>query len=183
MSLKLNYQLMKSDEVKATMDRLADEILEANAGRPVVLLGIQRRGVPMARRMAIRMAEKTKREPQIGILDINLYRDDLTKVALQPVVHKTEVPPDIDDRDIILVDDVLYTGRTVRAALDALCDFGRMRSIQLAVFIDRGHRELPIEANFIGKKIETKDNEVVEVKLNEIDGEDAVYVMEKDLAD
>jgi pyrimidine operon attenuation protein / uracil phosphoribosyltransferase len=179
MSLKLNYQLMKSDEVKTTLDRLADEILDANAGRPVVLLGIHRRGVPMARRMAIRMGEKTKREPQMGILDINLYRDDLTKVAFQPVVHKTEVPPDIDDRDIILVDDVLYTGRTVRAALDALCDFGRMRSIQLAVFIDRGHRELPIEANFVGRKIKTKDNEVVEVKLSEIDGEDAIYVMEK----
>jgi pyrimidine operon attenuation protein/uracil phosphoribosyltransferase len=179
MSLKLNYQLMKSEEVGATLDRLADEVLEANAGRTVVLLGIHRRGVPMARRMAKRMAEKLSREPEFGILDINLYRDDLTKVAFQPVVHKTEVPPDIDDRDIILVDDVLYTGRTVRAALDALCDFGRMRSIQLAVFIDRGHRELPIEANFIGKRIKTKDNEVVEVKLNEIDGEDAVYVMEK----
>jgi pyrimidine operon attenuation protein/uracil phosphoribosyltransferase len=179
MSLKLNYQLMKSDEVKATLDRLADEIIEANAGRPVVLLGVHRRGVPMARRIAIRMAEKTQREPQIGTLDINLYRDDLTKVAFQPVVHKTEVPPDIDDRDIILVDDVLYTGRTVRAALDALCDFGRMRSIQLAVFIDRGHRELPIEANFIGKKIKTKDSEIVEVKLVEIDGEDGIYVMEK----
>jgi len=179
MSLKLNYQLMKSDEVAATLQRMADEILEANAGRPVVLLGIHRRGVPMARRMAKRMAEKLKREPQFGILDINLYRDDLTKVAFQPVVHKTEVPSDIDDHDIILVDDVLYTGRTVRAALDALCDFGRMRSIQLAVFIDRGHREMPIEANFIGKKIKTKDNEVVEVKLKEIDGEDAVYVMEK----
>lgn len=178
-SLKLNYQLMKSDEVAATLQRMADEILEANAGRPVVLLGIHRRGVPMARRMARRMAEKLKQEPQFGILDINLYRDDLTKVAFQPVVHKTEVPSDIDDHDIILVDDVLYTGRTVRAALDALCDFGRMRSIQLAVFIDRGHREMPIEANFIGKKIKTKDNEVVEVKLKEIDGEDAVYVMEK----
>jgi pyrimidine operon attenuation protein / uracil phosphoribosyltransferase len=179
MSLKLNYQLMKSDEVAATLERMADEILEANNGRPVVLLGIHRRGVPMARRMAKRMAQKLEREPQFGILDINLYRDDLTKVAFQPVVHKTEVPADIDDHDIILVDDVLYTGRTVRAALDALCDFGRMRSIQLAVFIDRGHREMPIEANFIGKKIKTKDNEVVEVKLKEIDGEDAVYVMEK----
>ena len=178
-SLKLNYQLMKPEEVAATLERLADEILETNGGRPVVLLGIHRRGVPMARRMAKRMAEKLKREPQFGILDINLYRDDLTKVAFQPVVHKTEVPADIDDHDIILVDDVLYTGRTVRAALDALCDFGRMRSIQLAVFIDRGHREMPIEANFIGKKIKTKDNEVVEVKLKEIDGEDAVYVMEK----
>jgi pyrimidine operon attenuation protein/uracil phosphoribosyltransferase len=133
----------------------------------------------MAQRMAIRMAEKSRIKPQIGILDINLYRDDLTRVASQPIVHKTDVPADIDDKDIILVDDVLYTGRTVRAALDALCDFGRMRSIQLAVMIDRGHRELPIEANFIGRKVPTKTNEVVEVRLNEIDGEDAIYVMEK----
>jgi pyrimidine operon attenuation protein / uracil phosphoribosyltransferase len=179
MSLKLNYQLMKPQEVTATLDRLADEILKANDGRPVVLIGIQRRGVPMARRMAIRMAEKSKREPQFGTLDINLYRDDLTRVASQPVVQKTEVPPNIDDRDVVLVDDVLYTGRTIRAALDALCDFGRMRTIQLAVLIDRGHRELPIEANFVGERIQTKDNEVVEVKLTEIDGEDAIYVMEK----
>jgi len=179
MSLKLSYQLMNADAVTATLNRLADEILEANNGRPVVLIGIQRRGVPMAKRMAVHMAERSQREPQIGTLDINLYRDDLTRVAFQPVVQKTEVPPDIDDRDVVLVDDVLYTGRTVRAALDALCDFGRMRSIQLAVMIDRGHRELPIEANFIGKKISTKDNEVVEVKLREIDGEDAIYVMEK----
>jgi len=178
MSLKLNYQLMKAEEVHATLDRLADQILEANNGRPVVLIGIQRRGVPMARRMATRIAEKSQREPQIGTLDINLYRDDLTRVASQPVVQKTEVPPDIDDHDVVLVDDVLYTGRTIRAALDALCDFGRMRTIQLAVLIDRGHRELPIEANFTGKKIPTKDNEVVEVKLTEIDGEDAIYVME-----
>ena len=179
MSLKLNYQLMKPEEVRATIDGMAEEVLKTNDGRPVVLVGIQRRGVPMAQRMAIRMAEKTNREPQIGTLDINLYRDDLTRVAFQPVVRKTEVPPDIDDKDIILVDDVLYTGRTIRAALDALCDFGRMRTIQLAVLIDRGHRELPIEANFVGKKITTKDNEVVEVKLTEIDGEDAIYVMEK----
>jgi pyrimidine operon attenuation protein/uracil phosphoribosyltransferase len=177
--MKLNYQLMNSSEVSATLDRLADDILKANDGRPVVLIGIQRRGVPMARRMSQRIAEKTQREPQIGTLDINLYRDDLTRVASQPVVQKTEVPPNIDDRDVVLVDDVLYTGRTIRAALDALCDFGRMRTIQLAVFIDRGHRELPIEANFVGKKIATKDNEVVEVKLKEIDGEDAIYVMEK----
>lgn len=179
MSLKLNYQLMKAEEVHATLDRLADQIIEANNGRPVVLIGIQRRGVPMARRMATRIAERSKREPQIGTLDINLYRDDLTRVASQPVVQKTEVPPNIDDHDVVLVDDVLYTGRTIRAALDALCDFGRMRTIQLAVLIDRGHRELPIEANFTGKKIPTKDSEVVEVKLKEIDGEDAIYVMEK----
>src|SRR5258706_16485788 len=179
MSLKLNYQLMNSDEVTATLNRMADEVLKANDGRPVVLIGIQRRGVPMSRRMAVHIAEKPQREPQIGTLDINLYRDDLTRVASQPVVQKTEVPPNIDDRDVVLVDDVLYTGRTIRAALDALCDFGRMRTIQLAVMIDRGHRELPIEANFIGKQIATKDNEVVEVKLKEIDGEDAIYVMEK----
>src|ERR1700757_495799 len=179
MSLKLNYQLMKAEDVKNTLGRMATQILEANNGRPVVLIGIQRRGVPMARRIAVRMAEKTQRAPQIGTLDINLYRDDLTRVASQPVVQKTEVPPDIDDHYVVLVDDILYTGRTIRAALDALCDFGRMRTIQLAVLIDRGHRELPIEANFIGKKITTKDNEVVEVKLTEIDGEDAIYVMEK----
>jgi len=113
------------------------------------------------------------------MLDINLYRDDLTKVATQPVVHRTEIPADIDDKDVILVDDVLYTGRTVGAALRALIDFGRMRTIQLAVFVDRGHREMPIEANFIGRKITTKDTEVVEVRLTEIDGEDAIYVMEK----
>jgi pyrimidine operon attenuation protein/uracil phosphoribosyltransferase len=170
---------MNADEVTLTLRRMAEDILKVNNGRPVVLIGVQRRGVPMARRIAIQIAEKTQREPQIGTLDINLYRDDLTRVASQPVVQKTEVPPNIDDRDVVLVDDVLYTGRTVRAALDALCDFGRMRSIQLAVMIDRGHRELPIEANFIGKKISTKDNEVVEVKLREIDGEDAIYVMEK----
>src|SRR6266496_3562861 len=179
MPLRVNYQLMQSEEVQATLDRLADEVLKANSGRPVVLLGIQRRGVPMARRMAIRIAEKTQREPRIGTLDINLYRDDLTRVASQPVVQKTEVPPNIDDQDVVLVDDVLYTGRTIRAALDALCDFGRMRTIQLAALIDRGHRELPIEANFVGKKIATKDNEVVEVKLTEIDGDDGIYVMEK----
>jgi pyrimidine operon attenuation protein/uracil phosphoribosyltransferase len=178
MSLKVNYQLMNAEEVHSTLDRLADDILKANGGKPPVLLGIQRRGVPMARRMAIRMAEKTQREPQIGTLDINLYRDDLTRVASQPVVQKTELPPNIDDRDVVLIDDVLYTGRTIRAALDALCDFGRMRTIQLAVMVDRGHRELPIEANFIGKKITTKDSEVVEVRLTEIDGE-AIYVMEK----
>ena len=179
MTLKLSYQLMKSTEVQSTLERLAGEILKANADRQVVLVGIHRRGVPMAQRMASTIAAMTQTEPQLGVLDINLYRDDLTRVAFQPVVRRTDVPPTIDDHDVILIDDVLYTGRTIRAALDALCDFGRMRTIQLAVMIDRGHRELPIEANFIGKKIATKSNEVVEVKLREIDGEDAIYVMEK----
>src|SRR5262249_47744254 len=153
-------------------ERMASEILERNPGRQIVLVGIHRRGVPMAQRMALAIASRTQKEPPIGVLDINLYRDDLTRVAFQPVVRRTDVPPDIDDKDVILIDDVLYTGRTIRAALDAMCDFGRMRSIQLAVMVDRGHRELPIEANYIGKKITTKDSEVVEVKLKEIDGED-----------
>lgn len=179
MALKLNYQLMRADEVQGTPSRLAREVSEKNAGRPIVLVGIHRRGVPMAQRMAAAIAAATQVEPPIGVLDINLYRDDLTSVAFQPVVRRTDVPPSIDGADVILIDDVLYTGRTIRAALDALCDFGRMRSIQLCVMVDRGHRELPIEANFIGKTISTKDNEVVEVKLSEIDGEDAIYVMEK----
>src|SRR5262245_13054415 len=179
MTLKQNYQLMNADEMRGTLERLADEVVSANKGREVVLLGIQRRGVPMARRMSVHIAEKIHTRPPIGILDINLYRDDLTRVAIQPVVRRTEMPPNIDDKDVILIDDVLYTGRTIGAALRALIDFGRMRTIQLAVFVDRGHRELPIEADFVGRKIETKDNEVVEVRLSEIDGEDAIYVMEK----
>ena len=178
MTLKLNYQLMNTDEVRGTLETLADRIIAANAGRPVVLLGIQRRGIPMSQRIAKRITSKTGVAPEMGILDINLYRDDLTKVATQPIVRRTEIPAGIDDKDVILVDDVLYTGRTIGAALRALIDFGRMRTIQLAVFVDRGHREIPVEANFIGKKIATKDNEVVEVRLQEIDGEDGIYVME-----
>lgn len=179
MTLKLSYQLMTAAEVRGTLQTLADQIVSANAGRHVVLLGIQRRGIPMAQRMAEHILARTGQRPEMGMLDINLYRDDLTKVATQPVVRRTEIPPDIDDKDVILVDDVLYTGRTVGAALRALIDFGRMRTIQLAVFVDRGHREIPVEANFIGKRIATKDTEVVEVRLTEVDGEDAIYVMEK----
>ena len=179
MTLKPNYQLMNADEMRGTLNRLAEEILSAHSGRELVLVGIQRRGVPMAQRMARTMSDQAKVQPQLGILDINLYRDDLTHAAVQPVVRRTELPPHIDDKDVILIDDVLYTGRTVGAALRALTDFGRMRTIQLAVFVDRGHRELPVEANFIGRKTPTKDNEVVEVRLTEIDGEDAIYVMEK----
>ena len=170
---------MKPGEVNDTLERMAGQILEANNGRPVVLIGIQRRGVPMARRIAVRMAQKTQREPQIGTLDINLYRDDLTRVSSQPVVQKTEVPPNIDDRDIVLVDDVLFTGRTTRAALDALFSHGRPRQVQLCVLIDRGHRELPVEASFVGRNIQTTMSEVIEVKLTEIDDAEKVLLMEK----
>ena len=179
MTLKPNYQLMNADELHGTLERLAAEILTAHAGRELVLVGIHRRGVPMAQRMAESILKKTGTQPQLGILDINLYRDDLTHVAVQPIVRRSELPANIDGKDVILVDDVLYTGRTIGAALRALTDFGRMRTIQLAVFVDRGHRELPVEANFIGKKITTRDNEVVEVRMKEIDGEDAIIVMEK----
>lgn len=178
MTLKPSYQLMTAAEVHAALDVMADQIVSANAGRPVVLIGIHRRGIPMAQRMAKRMAETTGSMPEMGILDINLYRDDLTKVSTQPVIRRTELPPGIEDKDVILVDDVLYTGRTTLAALRELMDFGRMRTVQLAVFVDRGHRELPIEATFAGRKIPTKDSEVVEVRLMEVDGEDAIYVME-----
>src|SRR5258705_2129098 len=139
MTLKLNYQLMSADQLRSELDHMAEQILDANHGRQIVLLGIQRRGVPMARRMAQHIAKKSE-HPPIGILDINLYRDDLTRVALQPIVRRTEVPPNIDDKDVILVDDVLYTGRTIAAALRALIDFGQMQTIQLAVLIVRGHR-------------------------------------------
>jgi pyrimidine operon attenuation protein/uracil phosphoribosyltransferase len=179
MTLNVSYQLMNAEEMRRTLDVLAGQIVSANPGRKIVLLGIHRRGVPMAKRIAAHITEKSGLQPEMGSLDINLYRDDLTKVAIQPIVRRTEVPPDIDDKDVILVDDVLYTGRTIGAALRALIDFGRMRTIQLAVFVDRGHREVPIEGNFVGRRISTKDNEVVEVRLQEIDGEDAIYVMEK----
>jgi len=133
MTLKPNYQLMNADEMRGTLNRLADEILNAHSGRELVLVGIQRRGVPMAQRMAKTMADKANVHPQLGILDINLYRDDLTHAAVQPIVRRTELPPHIDDKEVILIDDVLFTGRTVGAALRALTDFGRMRAIQLAV--------------------------------------------------
>ena len=179
MSLKPSYQLMNAGEVHDALSALADQIVAANGGRPVVLVGIQRRGIPMAQRMAKRIGETTGTAPEMGILDINLYRDDLTMVATQPVIHRTAIPPGTEDKDVVLVDDVLYTGRTTLAALRELMDFGRMRSIQLAVFVDRGHRELPIEATFASRRIPTKDTEVVEVRMMEIDGEDAIYVMEK----
>ena len=179
MSLKPHYQLMNADEVHGTLQKLAEEILSANSGRDLVLVGIQRRGVPMAQRMAATMAAQTNVHPQLGILDINLYRDDLTTVDIKPVVSATDIPFSVQGKDIILMDDALYTGRTIRAALDALFDHGRPARVQLLVLIDRGHRELPIEARFVGRTVQTSDAEIIEVKFQEIDEMEKVLLVER----
>lgn len=161
--------------------RIAHEILEKNRGAPdLCLLGIRNRGAYLARRLAGCIKKIEDRDVPVGILDITLYRDDLSLIAEQPVVRKTEINFDITGKVAVLVDDVLYTGRTIRAALDALIDFGRPRAIQLAVLIDRGHRELPIRADYVGKNIPTSKNETVEVRLEEADGNEEVVIIEKD---
>jgi len=160
--------------------RIAHEILEKNKGtKDLCLIGIRNRGAYLAKRIDDCIEKIENERVPVGALDITLYRDDLTSVASGPVVHKTEIDFDITDKNIVLVDDVLYTGRTVRAALDALIDFGRPKSIQLAVLVDRGHRELPIRADFVGKNIPTSKNETIEVRLEESDGQDEVVIMEK----
>jgi pyrimidine operon attenuation protein/uracil phosphoribosyltransferase len=174
-------KVMDKETIRRTLMRLAHEILERNKTiENLCLVGIRTRGVYLAQRLREYIYEIEKKTIPLGILDITLYRDDLTLISHQPVVHKTEIDFDITDKDIILVDDVLYTGRTVRSALDALIDFGRPKTIQLVVLIDRGHRELPIRADYVGKNIPTSQKEIVEVRLEEIDGEDAVLILEKD---
>lgn len=159
------------------MTRIAHEIIEGNKGVDgVCFVGIRTRGVPLAQRLSRLIKEFEDVECPVGSLDITLYRDDLTTIAQQPIVRKTEIPFSVDGKDIILVDDVLYTGRTVRAALDALIDFGRPKRIKLAVVIDRGHRELPIRADFVGKNVPTSQDEVIKVELGEIDGIDRVTI-------
>lgn len=178
MALKARYQLMSADDLRQTLEAMASEILESNPGRPIILLGIERRGGPLAKRLSEMMTRKGA-TVSVGTLDINLYRDDLTMVSAQPVVRKTELPTDIRDKDVVLVDDVLYTGRTVRAAMEALNDYGRVRSLELAVLVDRGNRELPIQPNFVGHTLESEHDEIVEVRLVEVDGEDGVWVMDR----
>jgi len=171
---------MTATEVERALNRLAHEIIERNRGtRQLALIGIRRRGVPLARRLAKAIFDFEKVEIPVGYLDINLYRDDLSTVSTQPVIQSTEIHFSIVDLSVVLVDDVLYTGRTVRAGMDALLDFGRPKSIQLCVLIDRGHRELPIEANYVGKSVQTTSDEIVEVKLTEIDGMEGVLLVEK----
>ncbi len=170
---------MSGSEIERTLVRLAHEIVERNNGAGNVgLVGIKRRGVPLAQRIA-RMIETIEKGPvETGVLDISFYRDDLTTRDVRPVVEKGELGFDIEGRDIILMDDVLYTGRTIRAALDALFDHGRPKSVQLLVLIDRGHRELPIEAKFVGRVVPTSRREIIEVKLQEIDGDEQVVLVE-----
>jgi pyrimidine operon attenuation protein/uracil phosphoribosyltransferase len=170
---------MDADRISRALTRIAHEIVERNRGvEELALVGVRSRGVPLARRIARALQQITGDEVSTGALDITLYRDDLMRQAVgpQPLVRRTEIPFSIDDRLIILVDDVLYTGRTTRAALDALIDFGRPRAIQLVALVDRGHRELPIKADYVGKNIPTARNESVQVRLQEIDGRDEVVV-------
>jgi pyrimidine operon attenuation protein / uracil phosphoribosyltransferase len=171
--------VIDADRMGRTLTRIAHEILERNRGvEELALVGIRTRGVPIARRLAQAIKEINGHEVPTGSLDITLYRDDLMRhpVGPQPVVRRTEIPFSIDGKRILLVDDVLYTGRTIRAALDALIDFGRPQSIQLVVLVDRGHRELPIKADYVGKNLPTAASESVQVHLMEVDGRDEVEV-------
>lgn len=174
-------QVMDADRMSRALTRMAHEILERNRGLDeLALVGIRTRGVPIARRLAKSLREINGDDIPTGALDITLYRDDLMRnpVGPQPLVRRTEIPFSIDDRKILLVDDVLYTGRTIRAALDALIDFGRPRAIQLIVLVDRGHRELPIKADYVGKNLPTSLKQSVQVRLQEIDGVDEVALEE-----
>ncbi|HUJ29751.1 MAG TPA: bifunctional pyr operon transcriptional regulator/uracil phosphoribosyltransferase PyrR [Candidatus Acidoferrum sp.] len=173
-------QLLSAEEIGRTLNRLAHEIVEKSGGtKDLALIGVRRRGVPLAHRLAAIMRNVTHTEVPVGTLDITLYRDDLSTVGPQPVVHSTEIDFPVDDRDLVVVDDVLYTGRTMRAAMNGLFDLGRPRRIRLCVMIDRGHRELPIEATFVGRTVETSDTEIVEVRLQEIDKEERVVLVDR----
>jgi len=172
--------IQSPEEIDKSLKRIAHEILEKNkGGKDLVLVGIRKRGVTLAKRLSAKIKEIAGLEVPIGALDINLYRDDLSEVASQPILRKTEVPFSVKDRKVILVDDVLYTGRTIRAALDAIIDLGRPCFIQLAVLLDRGHRELPIRADYVGRNVPTSRKELIEVKLVEDDGIDEVIVQEE----
>ena len=179
MQLRDKHKLMDEMDIKRALTRIAHEIIEKNKGTEnVALVGIQRRGAPIAERIAARIAEIEGVQLPVGILDITLYRHDLTLLSSHPLVHRTEVNFNINQKNIVLVDAVLYTGRTVRAALDDLIDLGRPKSIQLAVLIDRGHRELPIKADYIGKHVPTSRQESVSVMIQEVDGRDEVVIQE-----
>jgi len=180
MAFREKAKILDEEGIRRILLRITHEILERNkTTSDLAVVGIRTRGAYLAQRIANLIEEFDKVKVPLGILDITLYRDDLTLLSVQPIVHKTEIDFDISDKKIILVDDVLFTGRTVRCALDALIDFGRPKLIQLAVLIDRGHRELPIRADYVGKNVPTSLKENVNVKLKEVDGIDEVVIEEK----
>ena len=172
--------IMDSEAIRRALVRIAHEIIEKNKGvEDVVIVGIRTRGVPLAQRIAAEINAIENCEMTVGMLDITLFRDDLSTLGYNPVVHGTDINFDLSGKHVVLVDDVLYTGRTIRAALDAVIDMGRPKTIQLAVLVDRGHKELPIRADYVGKNVPTSQKETIEVVLNEIDGTDEVYIGER----
>jgi pyrimidine operon attenuation protein/uracil phosphoribosyltransferase len=179
--LREKSQLMSASEIERTLVRLAHEIIEKNNGiADLVLVGIRRRGVPLADRLS-RFIERIEGQPvPVGTLDITLYRDDLSPVGSKPIVQPSDLGCPVNNENVVLCDDVLYTGRTARAALDALVDHGRPRRVQLLVLIDRGHRELPIEATYVGRVVQTTEDEIIEVKFQEVDGAEKVLLVEKE---
>ena len=178
--LRTKGRLMSASEIERTLVRLAHEIVEkSNASQDLALIGIKRRGVPLAERLGKLISGIEKRPIDTGVLDIQYYRDDLSTAGVRPVVTAGAIGFDIGGRDVVLCDDVLYTGRTIRAALAALFDQGRPRRVQLAVLIDRGHRELPIEATYIGRRVPTSSREIIEVKFREVDNDEQVLLVER----
>jgi pyrimidine operon attenuation protein/uracil phosphoribosyltransferase len=176
MKTKEDRRILDPDQIKRALTRIAHEILERNRGaQDLVLVGLHTRGAPLARRLSQSIGDFEETAPPVGSLDIALYRDDISG-GRRPLLHRTDIPVTIDDRLVILVDDVLYTGRSIRAAMDALTDFGRPRQVQLAVLVDRGHRELPIRADYVGKNVPTSLDEEVRVRVDEIDGIDEVVL-------
>jgi pyrimidine operon attenuation protein/uracil phosphoribosyltransferase len=178
--LNRKAKILDADRIRRMVDRMAHEIAERQKDLPgLALVGIRTRGVPLAVRLAARLSDLVKQSFPVGTLDITLYRDDLSTVAPQPLLKKTEIDFDLNGRTVLLCDDVLYTGRTIRAALDGVIDLGRPRAIRLAVLIDRGHREFPIEANYVGKSVPTASREIIQVKFEETDGADEVWILER----
>lgn len=178
--MKFKSEIMDKAAISRAIRRIAHQIIEQNKGLDnIYIVGIRSRGVPMAERLVSYLNEIEDADIKCGILDITLYRDDLTTISHQPVMKGSEIEIDVKDKKIILVDDVLYTGRTVRAAIDGILDFGRPKEIQLCVLIDRGHRELPIKSNFVGKNVPTAQNEVIKVKFEETDEKDSVEIYTK----
>jgi len=173
-------QLMSATEIDRTLQRLAHEIIEKSGGTAnLALIGVRRRGVPLASRIAQAMRGIDGVDVPVGTLDITLYRDDLSKIAAHAILQSSDIPFPVDDKDLVLIDDVLYTGRTIRAAMNGLFDLGRPKRVRLCVLIDRGHRELPVEASFVGRVVQTSDAEIVEVRLHEIDAEERVMLLER----